>query len=152
MAMFASASQGMSVYLYATATVLLFGAIALIYQYLQFGGPKVPKGLRLPPSPSGERMFSGHTHLYNGQATNNPSQSMLVKWARELGEVYQIKMGNQRWVVISSPEAVKEIFDRQGTLTSSRATNRVSMGVLSGGYRMLFMVRRVDLLNRYFEH
>ncbi|KIW99522.1 uncharacterized protein Z518_11261 [Rhinocladiella mackenziei CBS 650.93] len=54
-----------------------------------------------------------------------------VKWAREHGEIYQIWQGTERWVVLSSPEAVKEVFDK--------ATLRVTMDVLSGGYRMLFM-------------
>ncbi|KAI1611927.1 cytochrome P450 [Exophiala viscosa] len=133
------ATQSSSVYLYAASSVLLLGAFAFLYHVFDLGGPKIPKGLRAAPSPPGARLFTGHTHIYAGQVTSNPSESQLVRWAEELGEIYQIQLGTQRWVVLSSPEAIKEVFDRQGTLTSSRATNRVAMGVLSGGYRMLFM-------------
>ncbi|KAK4937424.1 hypothetical protein LTR10_021961 [Elasticomyces elasticus] len=134
-----NATYSTPVYLYAASSVLLLGACAFVYHVFALSEPKIPKGLRAAPSPPGARLFSGHSHIYSGQVTNNPSESQLVKWAEELGEIYQIQMGTQRWVILSSPEAIKEVFDRQGTLTSSRAVNRVAMGVLSGGYRMLFM-------------
>jgi hypothetical protein len=102
-----TAFRGMPLYTYAASTVVLLGAVAAIYHILNLGGPRIPKGLRAPPSPPGARLFSGHMHIYSGQATNNPSEGQLVKWAREYGEIYQIQMGNQRWVILSSPEAVK---------------------------------------------
>jgi len=101
------ATQSTSVYLYAASSVLLLGALAFLYHVFDLGGPKIPKGLRAPPSPPGARLFSGHAHIYSGQVTSNPSESQLVKWADELGEIYQIQMGTQRWVVLSSPEAIK---------------------------------------------
>ncbi len=61
--------------------------------------------------------MAGHSHIYTGNTTNNPSESQLVKWAQEYGEIYQIRMGTQRWVVVSSPEAVK-VSNRIGTWTS----------------------------------
>lgn len=100
-------AYGTPVYLYAAASVLFLGAIAAIYHVFALGGPRIPKGLRAVPSPPGARLFTGHSHIYNGQAINNPSESQLVKWAREFGEIYQIQMGTQRWVVLSSPEAIK---------------------------------------------
>lgn len=35
------------------------------------------------------------------------------KWAQEYGEVFRIRVGWYDWVVINSPEAFKEIFDKQ---------------------------------------
>jgi hypothetical protein len=35
------------------------------------------------------------------------------EWAEEYGEVYKIRLGFYTWVVLSSPEAVKEILDKQ---------------------------------------
>lgn len=35
------------------------------------------------------------------------------EWAEEYGEVYKIRLGWYTWVVLSSPEAVKEILDKQ---------------------------------------
>lgn len=102
-----NATFGMPSYYYAASFVLLLGAVAAVYHVLAHGGSKIPKGLRAPPSPPGARLFSGHAHIYNGQVSNNPSESQLVKWADELGEIYQIQLGTQRWVVLSSPEAIK---------------------------------------------
>ncbi len=87
----------------ASLTLIAFAAwIALSYR-----GPSVPKGLRRPPSPPGARIFSGHSHIWDMRATSNPSQSQIVKWAREYGEIFEIRLGVERWVILSSPEAVK---------------------------------------------
>lgn len=74
-----------------------------------------PKGLRRPPSPKGARFFTGHTHLWSGSASSNPSQTKLVQWAQELGEIYEIQLGSERWVILNSPEAVK-VRDANGQL------------------------------------
>lgn len=105
MTTFSNATYGMPVY--AATFVLLLAAAAAIYHVFALAAPKIPKGLRAPPSPPGARLFSGHSHIYTGQVTNNPSDSQLVRWADQLGEIYQIQMGTQRWVVLSSPEAIK---------------------------------------------
>ena len=105
-----SATQGTGLYLYAAISVLLLGIFAVGYHVFALAGPRVPKGLRAVPSPPGARLLSGHSHIYTGRVTNNPSRSQLVKWAEELGEIYQIQMGTQRWFVLSSPEAIKVSF------------------------------------------
>ena len=137
---------------------LLFLTTALVLTYAVTSRKRpIPEGLREPPEPSGARLISGHSHVWSGNAVSNPSEGQLVKWAREHGEIYQIWQGTERWVVLSSPEAIKvrrptvheglvvadaqqEVFDRNGTYTGSRPPARVAMDILSGGYRMLFMV------------
>ncbi|ETI21637.1 hypothetical protein G647_07984 [Cladophialophora carrionii CBS 160.54] len=114
-------------YAFLLATASLTALFLVIWTVLSVRGPSVPKGLRRPPSPPGSRLFSGHSHIWSGNATSNPSQSQLVKWAQEYGEIYEIRLGVERWVVLSSPEAVKEVFDRNGALTSSRPRMRVAM-------------------------
>ena len=37
----------------------------------------------------------------------------LRDWALQYGEVYKFRIGWYYWVVLNSPDAVKEIFDRQ---------------------------------------
>lgn len=37
----------------------------------------------------------------------------LREWALQYGELYKVRIGWYDWVVISSPEAMKEIFDKQ---------------------------------------
>lgn len=58
-------------------------------------GPKgnilVGIGLSLPPKPT----------------------QKLREWAQQYGEVYKIRIGWYHWVVLSSPEAIKEVFDKQ---------------------------------------
>ncbi|KIW12380.1 hypothetical protein PV08_09657 [Exophiala spinifera] len=123
----------------------LFVAIAFLsvvavvaWEVISIRGPRTPKGLRRPPQPPGATLLGGHAHLWGAQVGNNPSQNPLVKWAREHGEIYEIRTGVERWVIVSSPEAVKEIFDKNGSVTGSRPALRV-LNLLSGGYRMLLM-------------
>jgi hypothetical protein len=91
--------------LLATASVALLSIS--IWTILSLRGPAVPKGLRRPPSPPGARLFTGHSHLWNVNVTTRPDQTQLVKWSRELGEIYEIKLGTERWIVLSSPDAVR---------------------------------------------
>ena len=37
----------------------------------------------------------------------------LRDWAVQYGEVYKFRIGWYYWVVLNSPDAIKEIFDRQ---------------------------------------
>lgn len=92
-------------FLAATASLALVSIAA--WTLFSIRGPSVPKGLRRPPTPAGARLFSGHSHIWSGNCTSKPYQSQLVKWAQELGEIYEIRLGVERWVVLSSPEAVK---------------------------------------------
>ena len=34
-------------------------------------------------------------------------------WTRQYGEVFKIRVGWYDWVIVNSPEAVKELFDKQ---------------------------------------
>jgi hypothetical protein len=38
---------------------------------------------------------------------------LFREWAQEYGEVFKVRIGWYNWVVVNSPEAFKEIFDRQ---------------------------------------
>ncbi|KAL6250787.1 hypothetical protein RBB50_003090 [Rhinocladiella similis] len=121
------------------AAIAFLSVVAIVaWEVISIRGPRTPKGLRRPPQPSGATLFGGHAHLWGANVSSNPSQNPLVKWAREYGEIYEIRTGVERWVIVNSPEAVKEIFDRNGALTGSRPALRV-LNMLSGGYRMLLM-------------
>lgn len=43
------------------------------------------------------------------------------QWALEYGEVFKMRVGWYNWVVINSPEAFKEILDRQVSLTRRKS-------------------------------
>lgn len=65
----------------------------------------------------------------------------LQKWAQEYGPVFSLMLGRKTLVVLSSDVAVKEVLDKQSSLTNERGDHYVGHEVLSGGERMLLMVR-----------
>lgn len=96
------------VHIIAAAIVLLLVSTFLYTQLWR--EPPCPSGLSRPPFPPGARLIGGHSHLWALNVSNRPHETQLVKWAREYGEIYQIRLGSERWVVLSSPEAVKVSF------------------------------------------
>jgi hypothetical protein len=87
---------------------------AVLYQYFTFNS--CPPGTRPLPSPKGRIPLIGHRHLVNQVCTptrfSNLQRSLrdsFIGWARELGEIYQLQMGNFRYVILSSDVAVKVV-------------------------------------------
>ena len=37
----------------------------------------------------------------------------LREWAQQYGEVYKFRIGWYHWVILNSPEAIKEVLDKQ---------------------------------------
>ncbi|KAK3944726.1 O-methylsterigmatocystin oxidoreductase [Diplogelasinospora grovesii] len=64
------------------------------------------------------------------------SVEVLGQWAIQYGEVYKIRVGWYNWVVINSPEAMRDIFDKQSVSTSSRSPMPLAHDVAVGGMRM----------------
>lgn len=64
------------------------------------------------------------------------SVEVLGQWAIKYGEVYKIRVGWYNWVVINSPEAMRDIFDKQSVSTSSRSPMPLAHDVAVGGMRM----------------
>ena len=58
------------------------------------------------------------------------------KWALEYGHVFKIRVGWYNWVVINSPEAIREILERQAVVTSSKAPSPMGHDIVTGGKRM----------------
>ncbi|KAL6405169.1 cytochrome p450 [Ilyonectria robusta] len=63
----------------------------------------------------------------------------IQRWADEYGELFKIQLGWENWVFVNSPEAVREIFDKQSAITSGRAPMPVAADLLSGENRLLFL-------------
>lgn len=51
----------------------------------------------------------------------------------------QVQIGWENWIFLNSPQAVKEILDKQSSVTSGRAPMPVASELISGGMRFLFM-------------
>lgn len=99
----------------------------------------------------------GNAFVGNGLSLPPYATKKLREWAQEYGEVYKIRIGWYHWVVLNSPEAIKEILDRQVSgyrpgSTSLRTDNFVLQSVscsskmpapmgelVVGGMRMLTM-------------
>ncbi|RYO96035.1 hypothetical protein DL763_003427 [Monosporascus cannonballus] len=67
------------------------------------------------------------------------ARDVLGKWAREYGELFRLRIGWYDWVVVNSPEAFKEIFDKQSISTSSKIPAPIGHDVVTGGLRMFTM-------------
>lgn len=94
---------------------------------------KPPPGTKPAPGPPGLPII-GNAH----QLGQQPHQQVTA-WAREYGEVYKIRLGWNDWYMICSPDACKEILDKQSAYTSSRPPAPVCQDALAGGMRFLFM-------------
>lgn len=66
-------------------------------------------------------------------------QKQLTKWADQYGELMQVQIGWENWVFLNSPQAVKDILDKQSAITSGRAPMPVGSDLISGGMRFLLM-------------
>lgn len=62
--------------------------------------------------------------------------TVFRQWAQKYGEIYKIRVGWYNWVVINSPEAVREILEKQAIKTSSKAPSPLGHGIVTGGKRM----------------
>ena len=114
-----------------TITFLLFSFwIFLLYRRYS---NRPPTGTKAAPGPAGLPVL-GNAH----QLGQQPHQQ-ITAWAREYGEIYKIRLGWNDWYMICSPEACKEILDKQSAHTSSRTPLPVSGDALGGGMRFLFM-------------
>ncbi|KAF2462457.1 O-methylsterigmatocystin oxidoreductase [Lineolata rhizophorae] len=120
----------MAYFLYALALLFAYSVFAVIWSRLK---SRPPKGLRSVPGPKGNLVLGNTLQL-----GKHPQQD-FQRWANEFGEIYKIRLGWNNWYMLNSPEAVKEIMDKQSAYTSSRMPLPVSSDVLSGGLRFLFM-------------
>lgn len=112
---------------------VLGGLSLLIRRVRQLGRP--PKGL--PPGPSGLPII-GNLHQLSLEA----GHKQMKKWAEEYGSMYTIMMGpSQPVIVVSDERQVKALLVKRGSNFSSRPDHYMAHNVLSGGLRVIFMVR-----------
>ncbi|KAF2109514.1 cytochrome P450 [Lophiotrema nucula] len=107
---------------------------ALAFYYTKKTSHRPPNGYKHAPGPSGQLPIIGHAH----QLTAQPHRQ-IITWARQYGDVYKIRLGWNDWYMLCSPDAVKEVLDKQSAHTSSRPPSPVASDALSGGLRFLFM-------------
>lgn len=49
-----------------------------------------------------------------------PIQQLFYKWSLEAGPIFTCYFGNQRWIVLSSVEMIRDLIVDRGTIYSSR--------------------------------
>jgi cytochrome P450 len=82
------------------------------------------------PGPKGHPLFG------NGLQLPPKSPIAFRKWAMEYGDVFKIRIGWYNWVVLNTPEAVREILEKQAVVTSSKAPSYMGHDIVTGGKRM----------------
>ncbi|KAK9784135.1 putative O-methylsterigmatocystin oxidoreductase [Seiridium cardinale] len=111
-------------------TILLtLAAILLLAVFLA----RQSDGLKTIPGPKGLPLI-GNTH----QLGRYPHRKYL-EWSAQYGELFKVQMGLQNWVFLNTPEAVRDILDRQSAATSGRPGMPVVSDLISGGQRFLLM-------------
>jgi hypothetical protein len=110
--------------------VAIFGI--LLWQLSKIG--RRPKDY--PPGPPTLPLL-GNLHLI----PNENRHLQFEKWAREYGPIFSLMLGTKAMIVLNSDQAIKDLVDKRGAIYSSRPDAYIAQDVLSGGLRVLFMVR-----------
>lgn len=116
--------------------ILLLAAILgvlLLYRLSRIG--RRPKGY--PPGPPTLPLL-GNLHLM----PKEKGHLQFQKWAQEYGPIYSLILGTQVMIVLSSDQVVRDLLDKRSGTYSSRPEMYMSHNIVSGGLRMVTMVRR----------
>lgn len=78
----------------------------------------------------------GYPFIGVGYKLPTRAPSHFRKWAMEYGDIFKIRVGWYNWVVINTPEAIREILEKQAISTSSKAPSPMGHDIVTGGNRM----------------
>ena len=91
---------------------ILFGVTVVVIAWL-----RRDNRLDTIPGPKGYRLTGV------GYKLPPKAPTIFRKWAMEYGDVFKIRVGWYDWVVIITPEAIREILEKQAIVTSSKASS-----------------------------
>ncbi|KAL9938011.1 hypothetical protein V8E36_003556 [Tilletia maclaganii] len=74
-----------------------------------------------------------------GQVNPVRQHPQFYKWAQQYGEIFQLRFGNSKVVVLNSAKATVELLDRKSGIYSSRAGPHFAHDLMSQGQRMVFL-------------
>jgi cytochrome P450 len=112
-------------------SVVLLVPVVLYFFY--FSGVKTPKGYAKVPRVPGWPIVGNTLQL------GPHPEATLYDWGQKYGELFIVKVLGIDFFVTASPEAIKEVFDKQSAVTSSRPYTPAFSEVISEGYRMVNM-------------
>ncbi|CAD6912244.1 unnamed protein product [Tilletia controversa] len=74
-----------------------------------------------------------------GQVNPVRQHPQFLQWAKQYGEIFQLRFGNNKFVVLNSAKATVELLDRRSGIYSSRAGPHFAHDLMSQGQRMVFL-------------
>lgn len=97
-------------------------------------GQKQPAVLKTPPSVPSLPLVGSLPLIGMGKAANlgPPPHVQMARLASVYGDVMELRMGREPWIILSSPQAVHEAFVTRGSDFGGRPMVP-SMGISSGG-------------------
>ncbi|KAI8100208.1 cytochrome P450 [Halteromyces radiatus] len=109
----ASLSEKRQIILAAAAVVAT--SLGVLYLSSSKKAVDTRRGYREIPTPGSQWPVFGHL-LSLGKLPGNTA----AKWSKELGSIFQLKMGVQTWIMLSDPVLAQEIFMTHGIAASDR--------------------------------
>jgi hypothetical protein len=100
----------------AQSLVLAGAGLCIVLMFAQW--LRTPRMMPTIPSPDGGSFLWGRPGM--------PPDAIHVfrGWARQYGELFRLRIGWYHWVVVNSPAAFKEIFDKQVSARIRRRRSR----------------------------
>ncbi|KAF0471081.1 cytochrome P450 [Gigaspora margarita] len=80
------------------------------------------------PSPPGSLFYFGHFF----QIGNEPHK-IFTEWARSLGDIYSVQLGQQNWIILTSDKIVGELLQKRGAKYSTRVPSHYTFKILTRG-------------------
>lgn len=105
---------------------VLFGIVTLFTLWLR----RRDRKLASIPGPK------GYPFIGVGYKLPPKSPALFREWATQYGDIFKLRVGWYNWVVINTPEAVREILEKQSAHTSSKTPSPMGHDIVTGGNRM----------------
>ncbi|RIB30981.1 cytochrome P450 [Gigaspora rosea] len=86
------------------------------------------RGLKKLPSPPDRLFYFGHFF----QIGDKPHKK-FTEWARSLGDIYSIQLGQQNWIILTSDKVVGELLQKRGAKYSTRVPSHYTFKILTRG-------------------
>lgn len=115
----------------AVYTVLGLTLIALLYRIFLYDSRR----RYLPPGPRGWPII-GNTFQMN--LFDKPAPQLL-KWTKQYGDLFHLKIGGSHFIFVNSPTAVKALFDRKGAIYSDKTHMPMAGDAYTKGMNIVLM-------------